>query len=320
MLYESEDISARAISLPKVAILLCTHNGERFLAEQLDSIAAQTHSNWVIYASDDGSKDNTIQILESYKSQWQPGRLCIEQGPCRGFADNFISITRKSTIEADYYAYSDQDDIWDDNKLEIAISRLKSDPTGKPALYCSRTRLIDAENRMTGFSPLFSKVPSFRNALVQNIGGGNTMVFNSAARDLIIKANEYNSLPSHDWWAYIVISGCGGKVIYDNLCHINYRQHSANLVGSNNTWRARFNRLRAVWSGQFIKWNNQNIAVLCAMRGHLTAENQEILDLYIKMRKAGHMKRLIMYMRSGVYRQTFLENLMLLTALICNKV
>ena len=75
--------------------------------------------------------------------------------------------------------------------------------------------MLDAENNEFGFSPLFSKPPSFANAIVQNIGGGNTMVFNNALRALLREAGKDVSVISHDWWSYIVAAGCGGKIFYD---------------------------------------------------------------------------------------------------------
>ncbi len=96
-----------------MAILLCTYHGQHYLAEQLDSFAAQTHANWEVWASDDGSQDDTRAILERYQRTWPAGRLSIHFGPAEGFAANFLSLTFKARIEADYFAYSDQDDVWE---------------------------------------------------------------------------------------------------------------------------------------------------------------------------------------------------------------
>lgn len=196
---------------PRVAILLCTYHGQHYLAEQLESFAAQSHKNWEVWASDDGSQDETHAILKAHQEKWPEGRLSIHFGPAEGFAANFLSLTCKASIEADYYAYSDQDDVWEADKLERAVRWLETIPPNMPALYCGRTRLVDADNNEIGLSPLFSKLPSFANALMQNIGGGNTMVFNNAARALLREAGEDTPVITHDWWAYMVVSGCGGK-------------------------------------------------------------------------------------------------------------
>lgn len=188
--------------LPKVAILLCTYHGQHYLAEQLDSFAAQSHPNWEIWASDDGSEDDTHAILEAYQQKWPAGRLSIHFGPAEGFAANFLSLTCKASIKADYYAYSDQDDVWEAGKLERAVRWLETIPPNIPALYCGRTRLVDADNNEIGLSPLFSKPPSFANALMQNIGGGNTMVFNNAAAKCFTTAIHRCGIGSMmaTWW------------------------------------------------------------------------------------------------------------------------
>ena len=306
--------------VPKVAILLCTYHGQHYLAEQLDSFAAQTHSNWEVWASDDGSEDDTHAILEAYQQKWPAGCLSIHFGPAEGFAANFLSLTCKASIEADYYAYSDQDDVWEADKLERAVRWLESIPPNIPALYCGRTRLVDADNNEIGLSPLFSKPPSFANALMQNIGGGNTMVFNNAARALLREAGEDTPVITHDWWAYMVVAGCGGKVLYDSHPSLRYRQHDGNLVGVNATWAARFKRIRMLWEGRFRNWNNSNIGALRKLQHKLTPENRETLERFAKARQMSLIPRLIRLKRSGIYRQTLFDNLGLIAAAIFGKI
>ena len=146
----------------RVAILLCTYNGARFLAQQLDSIAAQTHGDWVVWASDDGSSDETVAILEAYRARWEPGRLLISRGPGKGFVAHFLALTCRADVVAGHYAYADQDDIWDKDKLARAVAWLLTESQDMPALYCARTRTIDANNNETGFSPAFTRPPGFR--------------------------------------------------------------------------------------------------------------------------------------------------------------
>lgn len=299
---------------PKVAILLCTYHGQHYLAEQLDSFAAQSHTNWEVWASDDGSLDDTHTILQEYQQKWPAGRLSVHFGPAGGFAAHFLSLTCKAGIEADHYAYSDQDDVWEPNKLARAVEWLDTIPKNIPALYCARTRLVDANNNEIGASPLFSKPPSFANALMQNIAGGNTMVFNNAARNLMREAGENLPIITHDWWAYMVVTGCGGKVFYDSEPTLRYRQHDANLVGMNASWHARFRRLRMFWQGSFCEWNDRNIAALRALSHRLTLENLKILERFYKAREMSLIPRLIHLKRSGIFRQTVLGNLGLVPA------
>jgi glycosyltransferase involved in cell wall biosynthesis len=310
---ESED-------LPKVAILLCTYRGQQFLSEQLDSFASQSYTNWEVWASDDGSEDDTYHILKTYKNKWPAGRLSIHFGPAEGFAANFLSLTCKTSIEATFYAYSDQDDVWEVDKLTRAVQWLESVSEDVPALYCSRTRLVDEGNNEIGMSPLFTRPPSFGNALMQNIGGGNTMVFNNAARGLLREAGQNPPIITHDWWAYLVVTGCGGKVYYDRTPTLRYRQHNGNLVGANFSWPARFKRIRMLFMGVFKELNDSNIAALCALECKLTPENKEILRRFAQARSMSLFPRLIGIVRSGVYRQTLLSNFGLAVAAIFRKV
>ena len=173
---------------PLVAILLCTYNGARFLAEQLDSLEAQTHQNWVVIASDDGSSDQTLEILRQYQTKWSSGKLTIRSGSQKGFCQNFLSLACDPEIKADYYAFCDQDDVWLPGKLEAALANIIANQSDDvPYLYCGRTKYVTENLKPCGMSPLFVFPPSFRNALVQSIAGGNTMVFNLAAKNLIEK-------------------------------------------------------------------------------------------------------------------------------------
>lgn len=313
-------LSKPALSLPKVAIFLCTYNGQYYLADQLNSIKNQTHKNWEVWASDDGSQDDTFEILHAYKSDWSQARLSILSGPRQGFAANFLALTCNSNIGADYYAYADQDDIWETDKLQRAIDLLSTIPSHIPALYCSRTRLVDANNREIGLSPHFKKPPGFANALMQNMGGGNTMVFNNAARELLCEAGANIDVVTHDWWGYIAISACGGKVLYDDYPSLRYRQHANNLVGMNTSWSARFARVRLAWLGQFRIWNDKNIEALQRLQTRLTPENRKILDQFCSARQRWLIPRLIGFKRAGIYRQTLMGNLGLIFFMLLNKI
>lgn len=297
----------------QVAVLLCTKDGERFLAKQLDSIEAQTFPQWKIWASDDGSADGTLAVLNRYASRWG-SRLSVQSGPRLGFVANFLSLVCEEKIAASYYAFCDQDDIWEADKLARAVAWLATVPSTVPGLYCSRTRLIDEADREIGLSPLFSRPPGFANALVQSIGGGNTMVFNQAARALLQKAGSRVDVVTHDWWAYLLVTGCGGTVFHDPSPMVRYRQHSGNLVGANTGWPARLTRLRLLAEGRFREWNARNIKALLEVNWMLTPENQRILARWAKFRKQPLLPRLLGFKRVGIYRQTLAGNLGLLAA------
>jgi len=296
-----------------VTILMATYNGESFLVEQLNSIINQTHKNWTIIASDDGSNDNTVSILKKYG-------LEIHHSQRQGFAANFLSLISKARTDSSYYAFADQDDVWDINKLSRALTKLSSIPKGTPALYCGRTHLVDKNLMNQGYSTLFKKAPSFKNALVQSIAGGNTMVLNSEALALLKQTPNYNSIVAHDWWAYLLISGAGGSVHYDDTPYIHYRQHHGNLAGSNVSWLARLHRIRMLFKGQLKDWIDLNNNNLLAISHLLTPENKLILDHFQEIRRSRFIFKPIKMALCGIYRQTFYEQIGLITGAFFNKI
>jgi len=303
----------------KVAILLATFNGEHYLAEQLESLARQTHQNWVVYASDDGSTDETLQILHRYQKHWGNKRLQIFEGPRKGFSANFLSLIRRQEVEAQYFAFCDQDDIWVPEKLSQALDWMMAIPASTPTLYCSRTRLIDESGALLGFSSKFIAPLTFRNALVQSIAGGNTMVFNEATQRLLSITKESSNIVSHDWWTYILVTGCGGQVRYDPEPRVDYRQHTNNLMGSNASIRDRWVRLRKLFAGTFREWNAANLAAIAPIRSRLTPECQETLLRFEQARDASLFKRLWLIRRARLYRQTFQGNVGLLLATLLRR-
>jgi glycosyltransferase involved in cell wall biosynthesis len=292
---------------PKIVILLATRDGAEFVAAQLNSFRAQTHENWELLVSDDGSTDNTMEIISRF-AETVPQQVVMRPGPQRGFWQNFVSLVRGTAADGDLFAYSDQYDIWHPEKLARAATWFSTQQDTHPALYFTRTELVTADGGPCGFSRLFGRAPSFRNAVVQNIGGGNTMVFNRVALLALCSTPSDSELVSHDWWTYQLITGIGGVAHYDPWPSVKYRQHGQNLVGSNIGLRARIKRLRAFASGRIATWNSINVAFLKSLGDLLTPENVIVLDRFAKARKASWPLRLYLVWKSGVYRQGILEN------------
>jgi glycosyltransferase involved in cell wall biosynthesis len=306
-----------------VAILMGTKNGERFIAEQLDSLVAQTHQNWVLIASDDGSTDDTLRILKAYQAKWPAGKLIIKEGPKSGFCANFQSMASDPSIKADHYAFCDQDDVWLPNKLEVAIANIAARQVHKdvtlPYLYCGRTSYISEKLEPIGISPLFVFPAKFRNALVQSIAGGNTMVFNQEAKLALEKVGIVD-VPSHDWWLYLLVSGIGGDVYYDKVPQILYRQHEDSIVGENRSFTSKCFRAFTLLRGRFRNWNNKNTEALCIANDMLTKDNQEILRLFKLLRSAKLIDRFRLMEVCGLYRQTWAGTTTLFLAALLKKI
>lgn len=302
-----------------IAVLLCSYNGSEYIRQQIDSIINQSETEWTVFVSDDGSTDGTLDILQSYRDKLGSKRFVIINGPGKGFAWNFLSLLEKCGDNFDYYAFCDQDDEWMPNKLTMSISILSGYDCNVPSVYCGRTSLVDEKCLHLGESPLFSKPPSFKNALIQSIAGGNTMVLNRAARNIVNKTPEDVKIVSHDWWIYIVITAVGGNIYYDPKPSINYRQHTNNIVGSNLGWLARFKRISGLLDGHFKTWIDSNIYALSKTEVNITAENKFILDQFNEARNSNLFKRLYVFRKLDVYRQTFLGTLGLYVAIFLKK-
>jgi glycosyltransferase involved in cell wall biosynthesis len=307
------------VTAARVAILMGTKDGAAFLREQLDSIAAQTHANWSLVVSDDGSTDDTKKIVATFAAA-HPGQVAWRDGPRRGVCVNFLALAADAGIIADYYAFCDQDDVWHPDKLARALAWLAAVPAEVPALYGGRTEIVTREGHAYGLSPLFGRPPSFRNALVQSLAGGNTMVFNRTAKLLVERAGVTDAV-LHDWWLYQLVSGAGGETFYDAQPMLKYRQHPASLIGSNIGWQARLARIGLMMSGRFREWNAVNIAALSGVPAALLRpDSRRVIELFGKARTASLFGRLAYLRQSGVYRQTLLGNIALVVAAIIKRI
>jgi glycosyltransferase involved in cell wall biosynthesis len=304
----------------RIAVLMGTKDGAAFIDEQVQSLLAQSHPAMDLWISDDGSTDGTLAIIEGWKGRWTKGRLILVDGPRKGFAANFRSMILDRRIDADCYAFSDQDDVWEQDRLETAIRWMDAFEAGTPLMFCSRTATMTEMGSLVGHSPLFQRPPSFRNALVQSIAGGNTILLNRAARDLLARASTRTEFVSHDWWAYLIVTGAGGIVHYDPRPLVRYRQHASNLVGANASWSARFSRLGHLFKGGFAEWTDLNLGGLTVNRDLLTSDAEACLDLFANGRRGSLFQRLAALRKTGVYRQTFSGTIGLYLAFILGRI
>lgn len=216
-----------------VSILLSVYNGAAFLAELLQSLQRQTHADWTLIWRDDGSTDQTRQIMRHFSESLESGR-CLEVtqgGDHLGVARSF-GLLLDHVPDGHCVAFCDQDDVWLPDKLERAVKALAPFcPTQVPALYCSRQILTDAGLKPFGVSPSLPEKPVFLMALTQNIATGCTVVLSPAAVHVVRAAMPPPFPTLHDWWSYLLVSGAGGVVVTDNQPSLYYRQHQGNTVG-----------------------------------------------------------------------------------------
>lgn len=304
----------------KIIILMATYNGSEHIEEQLQSLASQTYANWELVVSDDGSTDQTREIVHHFARAISQ-KVTIIKGPQQGFWKNFLwLVNQTSQAQGDLFAYCDQDDVWLPEKLERATNWFEKAGQETPNLYFARTELIDEAGKPIGFSRLFSRQPSFQNALVQNIGGGNTMVMNRPARALLAQAPKTVSLIAHDWWTYQLVTAAGGSAFYDPLPSVKYRQHSQNLIGSNRGIRQRITRTVAFGSGRWRRWNDASVTALGEIRCLFTPSALATLDDFSLARRSKLIDRMRLLWRSGVYRQSATETIAMYVGAIFRRI
>jgi glycosyltransferase involved in cell wall biosynthesis len=290
---------------PRVCILLSTFGGATFLPAQLASLEAQRDVDWRLLWRDDGSRDATVEILRDFGAR--TGRATELDLPGRlGPGASFLALL--AAAPGGMVAFCDQDDVWLPDKLARAVAALAALPADRPALYCARQRLVDAELREAGLSPLPGRPPGFGNALVQNIATGCTVVLNDAARRLVA-AVPMPAGSMHDWWCYLLVTGCGGQVVFDGEPALLYRQHGRNAVGA--TAALPLRALRALRRGPeaFLGLLARHRAALAP--APLTHEARAALLALAGLSSGNPLRRLASLRRAGVYRQGRAEDLML---------
>ena len=210
--------------MDKVQVLLSTYNGEKYLQEQIESILKQEDVEISLLIRDDGSCDKTIEIIENLKRK--NSNISYYPGDNLGPARSFMDLINKSG-NFDYYAFSDQDDVWKPKKLISAINKLKQ--SNKPSLYMSSLEIVDESLNFIETKQVDGNF-CFEGEMIKNFATGCTQVFNKTLME-IIKSYTPNYIIMHDSWITRVCYAIGGNVIIDNNSNILYRQHQGNVLG-----------------------------------------------------------------------------------------
>lgn len=222
---------------------MSTWNGASYIDEQLSSIFSQSFDGRVdILIRDDGSTDNTLELLEHYDQD----RVTVIKGENLGAKASFFELMRQAVdIPADYYALADQDDVWLPEKIAQAVKRIDS---SRPAMYSSSLTLVDHKLKfLSNYHHQGDR--SFASSLMCNFNTGCSCVFNRLMLESIRVPDNLDDILMHDWWLASVSSGLG-VVFYDSKSYILYRQHSSNLVGMTMGVRGLINRGKKTWVSQ----------------------------------------------------------------------
>ena len=266
--------------MEKVLVLLATYNGEKYLREQLDSLFAQQGVEVSVWVRDDGSKDNTLEILKEYEAK---SDLRWYQGPHLNVQKGFFELVQKAAeTDYKYFAFCDQDDVWDQDKLSIAVSKMNENTDRIPKLYYCGQRLVDGdlnfieEHRM---NPIRTDCARF----MLNDAAGCTQVFNRELIDAVVSyVPDYMLM--HDVWILKICLALGGKIFVDNDCHMSYRQHGNNVMGLKRDFRSKFKQVK-IYINEY-KVEPQMAELKKGFDKQMTDEYRQIVDDVLAYKKS----------------------------------
>lgn len=216
-----------------VAILLSTYNGERYLAEMLDSILAQTVQDWRLLIRDDGSSDGTHEIIRRYQARDARIRwLNPERQENLGVIRSFWTLLQEE--EADAYAFSDQDDVWLPHKLEVQLAALAREDVSQPVLVYTDLSVVDANLQVLAPSMIKSQSAHANTTLLaelteNTVTGGVTLINQTLAK--LWTGQEKHDLLMHDWYLALLAASQGQLIYLDQVTQL-YRQHDQNVLGA----------------------------------------------------------------------------------------
>lgn len=296
-----------------VCIMMATYNGEKYLKEQLDSIINQTYKNWILYISDDHSTDSTLKILKQYCKKYKNKIVLVENTRKLSNArDNFNNVFIQ-TKDYDYYMFSDQDDVWDKNKISrlLYFIKLKEEKESKlPMLVYCDANIVDKNLNIINPSliketgKILPQNNLLNHILVQNYFPGCAVLFNNTLKKTI--HDIYEKCEMHDWWLTLVAAYHGKIYFLEESLH-HYRQHENNVIGAgktNDIFKKYKERLQKLFkkNASFSNWKDyQNIVLKQAeelKRRDALKENKEsemILNKFIQtMQTSNKIKKAIM--------------------------
>jgi len=220
----------------QVSILLATYNSSAYIHEQIRSVQDQTHKDWILYIRDDGSTDNTIEILENMARDDGRIRIFEPDNLNLGAARSFMRLLEK--VDANYYMFCDHDDVWLPEKIEKSVRRMVEAEKDVKGPVVVHTDLIVVDDKLKPIAESYWKavgikpkvITKFNIIQVFNCVTGCTMLFNKQAKMVSLPYNEAS--PMHDWWIAIKTKMNGGVIVQVNEALIKYRQHGLNQVGA----------------------------------------------------------------------------------------
>lgn len=308
-----------------VTILMAIYNGEQYLKEQLDSLKNQTDKRWRLIVRDDGSSDNSVQILKEFSKSVDNEVLIYSNNPPSGSAKNNFAKLINDALDADYIMFSDQDDVWKKDKIKLSMDKMKKfeEKYGKniPILVHGDLEVVNDNMKVISSSMFkYSDIrprASLMQLLIQNNVTGCTMLINKSLCNGIAKAVCSPDVIMHDYLAAIYAKTFG-KTVFINKPLVSYRQHSKNSIGAKANKNAlylikRLSKGKVNYRAQMQKSQKQAVFFLKVygrqMRKKIPSEFEKFV-LYSKLYRIPHYGRIRFYFATGAWKKGAVRKIM----------
>lgn len=302
----------------RVLVLLATYNGSKYIRQMVDSVLNQDYTNVHLVLSDDGSTDNTVEILEEYARNY-PDRITHYRSGLRfGNAQNHFMHLLQQFHDAPYIMFCDQDDVWHSDKVRKTMNQMLQTETSPeiPALVHTDLHVVDAQCNsihpsFTRFSGISGHRLTVKSLLVQNVVTGCTMMLNRKLAVLAAENLPAGHIAMHDWWIALLAAACG-TISYLDEATIDYRQHGNNSVGAKNARslsqilsKLRNNKIRTRMKKSFC----QAEAFTECFGDMLPPEQAELVHAYAKLKEANWLQRKFAYIKYGFWMDGLLKKI-----------
>lgn len=299
--------------MSKVAVLLATYNGEKYVADQLDSLFNQTFKNFTCYIHDDGSTDRTVQICEEYEAKYPEIFTMLRYESTGGAKNNFLSLMKH--VDADKYLFCDQDDVWLPDRIEKmmkAVQNLEGDYLAFSDLKIVDEKLNILSDSFYSANHVAPENIDYKNALIKGFIPGCTMMANKNLVEKALRFQNADAIKMHDWWLVLIALMTESRLIYVKESLGLYRQHSANTIGAKNLStidRILFN-VKRVLSGTLRAEKKKNLETPRLQAKELwrcgigSVEKLSFVKEFAEIGNYNKLRRMVFYLRNfhHVYR------------------
>lgn len=276
----------------KVAILLSAYNGAKYIREQVESILNQTYKEITLYVRDDCSTDETLSILKEYEGC---GVIVMEGKENLGYPEGFYELLRNVT-DADYYGFSDQDDVWMPDKISRAVEKLEENKEEVPAIFLANYDICDEELNVFKKSPSLPYTPGFRHSIFSCLSLGFTMVLNQQAKEMITYQRSSTVVTKDDWIG--MLCSAFGKVYFDEKsCALHRRTPEAFTDDSPNFFKMQVARFKTYFvEDGFSYVRAVNEEFYDTFKEELKSEDKKELELFVnRSRNPIHVLKKVFY-------------------------